>query len=74
MATRGIYLMQGYLPGKGMVKAYQDTSNPKFLFCDAVGSDDTYYVARSRVQPRKTASKPSVAAEAKASEEQPTLF
>lgn len=52
MATRGVYIMDGYIPNRGMFRVYQDLDNPNFFFCDAKKYDLSMYVARERVQPR----------------------
>lgn len=52
MATRGVYIMDGYIPNRGMFRVYQDMDNPNFFFCDAKKYDLSMYVARERVQPR----------------------
>ena len=60
MATRGVYIMDGYIPNRGMFRVYQDLDNPNFLFCEAKNYDLSLYVSRERVQPRRAKANPKI--------------
>lgn len=80
MATRGTYIFDGYIKGRGMVRVFTDLDNKNFVFADSMKRDVSWYVHRNRVGPRKTSAnstKNSTTVQKKVNEEkndQLTLF
>lgn len=52
MAMQGAYIFTGYLPGKGMVRVFQDLDNTNFVFAHSMKDDSRFFVPRDRVQAR----------------------
>lgn len=71
MAMQGAYIFTGYLPGKGMVRVFQDLDSTQFVFAQSMKDDSRSFVARDMVQARAVKNE---SAEAEPQLIQPTLF
>lgn len=52
MAMQGAYIFTGYLPGKGMVRVFQDLDSTQFVFAQSMKDDSRSFVSRDMVQVR----------------------
>ena len=53
MASKGIYIFDGYIKGRGMVRVFTDLDNSQFVFAESMKKDIQWYILRSKVSPRK---------------------
>lgn len=54
MALRGSFIADGYVPGRGMGRVYSDMDNSSHCFVILKDRGIELYLARERVQFRKT--------------------
>lgn len=55
MALRGAFIAEGYVPGRGMGRVYSDMDNSSHFFVILKNRGIELYLARERVQFRKSA-------------------
>lgn len=55
MALRGAFIAEGYVPGRGLGRVYEDMDNSSNFFVILKDRGIELYVARERVQFRKSA-------------------
>lgn len=72
MAMQGAYIFTGYLPGKGMVRVFQDLDSTQFVFAQSMKDDSRSFVSRDVVQVRVVKNESAKVKEPQLI--QPTLF